>query len=236
MGLAGLDAMRRVFLHPSAFQDDLVELDQEARHHFQRVLRMDPGERFLALDGTGRGWVAELVDHRARLVEEFHQASEPQLRLDLYLALAKGERFDRAVEKAAELGVARLLPITTERTQVKTPGRSKQQRWQRLAQAASALAGRMVCLEVLPPIDLSSALAEASGGWFVTQGEPGPQVPPERAIFIGPEGGFSPSEIEQARASSVCLVGLGARNLRVETAATAAITLALFLGQDLNLR
>ncbi|MGE0490613.1 MAG: 16S rRNA (uracil(1498)-N(3))-methyltransferase [Vulcanimicrobiota bacterium] len=226
----------RLFLDPACFGDEIA-LGSDDAHYLTRVLRLKPGDRFLALDGQGGEIEAELLDRqRARPLGQSHPATEANLELDLYLALAKGERFDRAIEKAAELGVARLFPLATERAEVRDPGQAKQERWQRLALSACALAGRVKPMLVQPVVALGQALRRP--GWLLTEGAPPP--PPilskQLSLYIGPEGGFSPDEQALAGATGLTLVGLGPRNLRVETAAAVAVGLALFLAQDLHPR
>ncbi|MCA9795378.1 MAG: 16S rRNA (uracil(1498)-N(3))-methyltransferase [Candidatus Eremiobacteraeota bacterium] len=226
----------RLFLDPTSFGDEIT-LEADGSHYLTRVLRLKPGDRFVALDGQGREVEAELLDrHRARPLTQTRPATEARLELDLYLALAKGERFDRAIEKAAELGVARLFPLASERTEVRDPGQAKQERWQRLALSACALAGRVKPMRVEPVVALPQALC--GPGWLLTEGAPPPSpVESERlSLYIGPEGGFTPAEQEMASGQGLTLVGLGPRNLRVETAAAVAVGLALFLAQDLQPR
>lgn len=209
-------------------RDPLVVEGEEA-HHLSRVLRLRVGERFVAFDGSGAEVVAEVLATgatvQARVLETRHPAVEAPDEVTLYLALVKGERFDWAVEKATELGVARIVPLETERTEVRDPGEARRRRWQRLAASAAAQSGRTRVPEVAAPQGLAEALAAAPRPAVLLA--PGGGAFPDRAasVFIGPEGGFSEAELQAAE--GVRIAGLGPRILRVETAALAALSLLL---------
>ncbi|MBI3926535.1 MAG: 16S rRNA (uracil(1498)-N(3))-methyltransferase [Armatimonadetes bacterium] len=230
----------RVYVEPSAVPGLELTLAPEEHHHLRRVLRLRPGDRFLAFDGTGREMVAELGDRRrARVLETSHPEVEPRLHLTLFLALCKTDRFDRALEKAAELGVRRVVPLGTSRCTVHDPGRARQERWSRLVRGAAALAGRVLVPEIAPPVDLAGVAEEALGcdrALILLPGGPPLRGPlgGRAALLIGPEGGFSPEEEELAKSRGLEPAGLGPRVLRVETAAVAAISLAFYLAGDME--
>ncbi len=207
-------------------------MDREGSHHLVRVLRLGVGDRFLAFDGSGVEGLAEIVDLksgvRARLLESRYPAVEADTAVTLFLALVKGERFDWAVEKATELGVARLVPMATERTEVRVPGEERQGRWQRLATAAAAQSGRVRVPQVAPPLSFFRALGEAARLERAVLLTPGgaPLTGPwgaTLALLVGPEGGFSEVELAAAASAGLATAGLGPRTLRVETAALAAL-------------
>lgn len=206
-------------------------LDEESAHHL-KVLRLRPGDRFLAVD-QGRDWLCELQrSGRARVLESQDPRPEPRVNLQLHLAMVKGERFEQAVEMACELGIARLVPLQTRRTAVEQPGLTRQARWERIARSAAALCGRARCPEIASPQAFSEALEQAATGVLFAPGHPPLQaLPPgdELSVWVGPEGGFAPEEVEGATRRGLTLAGLGPRILRVETAATAAVTLVLHL-------
>jgi 16S rRNA (uracil1498-N3)-methyltransferase len=150
------------------------------------------------------------------------------------VALSKGERFERIVEKAAELGAATFVPMITARSLGVERGQ-RLDRWQRLARESSALAGRSRWMEVAAPRTFKSIVTEESPGVLFTEtplprekgGVPRRQEAP-LWLLIGPEGGFTDDEVELALDSNWRAAGLGPRNLRVETAAVVALTVALF--------
>ncbi len=206
-----------------------VRLERGDEHHLRNVLRLKAGGRFVACDGAGREALAELTAQGFTLLEEREPQGEPPCELWLLLALARGERFERTLEKATELGVRRITPVLTEFGVVKDPGDNKRERWQRLVREAAALAGRARLPAVDPPQPFASVVTEVDSPTRLvfSQGE-APWTGPAAAsvaVLIGPEGGFSGAELELA--GGWTRAGLGSRNLRVETAATAALTLVL---------
>ncbi len=219
----------RIFLSPSAFSPGQVELDSDTEHYLRRVLRKKAGEEVVLLDGQDRSWLCELGGKgQARFVEECPSVAPLKLELTVGLALCKGSRFEGALEKLAELGVDRLIPVLTERTERKLPSASKQKRWSEIARSASALAGRLRPLLVDPPTPLSDCPAES------VLCHPSGQCASELfgnwnssglILLVGPEGGFSPEEVSRFELQ----LALGPRNLRVETAAVSAATLAIAL-------
>lgn len=229
--------MRRTRVH-CALASEVLVLEGEEAHRLMRVLRVRPGDRFSAFDGSGVEALAEVVSVgtkvTARVLERSRPAVEAGLKVTLYLALVKGERFDWAVEKATELGVARLVPLQTERTDVRDPGETRRERWQRIAVSAAAQCGRVRVPRVEAPVSLS---AVRGPGFLLAPGGPplvGPW-PEEMSLVIGPEGGFTDDEVRQAEQAGLRVAGLGPRVLRVETAAVAALSLVL-LQQDLPTR
>lgn len=231
-----MNRVPRVYLPKTQFVDHTVRPSDEVTHYLQRVLRLRPGDRWAALDGERRSWLVEIteggVSHK---VEEWSAVPPLPTSVEVGLALAKGSRFEDAVEKLAELGVKRVVPLSTERTERGLPSAAKLQRLTGIAQAGSALSNRLVPLELAPPTSLSQYLQSCEEGQTVychRDGSRPEQVfqPGDRSyrILIGPEGGFSPSELEmlQGRARRV---SLGPLTLRVETAAVCAASLALAL-------
>lgn len=225
-------------MHLPSLEEGELALPGEVGHHLQRVLRRGEGDRFLAFDGQGAEALCELVaPGRARVLQVRHPAVEPSLEVSLYLGLTRGERFDLAVEKATELGVARLVPLRAERSVVGPPGSGRQERWRRLAASAAAQSGRVRLPRVEEPVEFGPALEQARRcrrALLLAPGGARLEGPfsDSAALLIGPEGGFSPAEVEQARAAGLEVVGLGPRILRVETAVAAALALVLYLAGE----
>ena len=208
----------------------------EDDHHLRRVLRMQPGDPVLVSDGRGRDFGATLqAGGRVALVDEREPVPEPPVDLTLCVALARGERFEGVLEKAGEMGVSSIVPILSERCTVRELSQSRLMRWRRIAREASALAGRPRYLRVEELVPLAKLLRQAPGVMFSAGYPPFDGVAAHGRLLIGPEGGFSPDEVEQAAQFGWTLAGLGPRTLRVETAATVAATLALWrAGGDLG--
>jgi 16S rRNA (uracil1498-N3)-methyltransferase len=235
----------RVFVPASAIDGDRALLEGEARRHAGGALRLRAGDRFLATDGAGREFLLETEDagrHRlcARVVETRTPVPGPGALLTLAISPPKGSRMDTAVEKAVECGVGRVIPIECERSVVRARDDSaRARRWQRIARSATVQSGGVTVPEVdrfrsfaAALADLSTAgvvlLAHAAGGAVPVAEALGPgDAAVGVGIFVGPEGGFSPGEVEVAVERGATLVTLGDTRLRTETAGIVAVALAV---------
>lgn len=220
-------------------------------HHLTRVLRLGAGETVLLFDGAGRRWAGVIERTGPEVVVAgltSRAANESPVRLALVVALPKGERWDRVLEKGTELGVSAFRPVYTERTVVRlSPGQEARrlERWRRIVEAAAKQCERGALPEVFPPVPIADAL----GGL----GPPGPDevrvvwaerslerlAPPpggvRRAMLAsGPEGGWTEHELGLLRKAGFRPAGLGPRILRAETAAVVGAALAQFWWGDLN--
>lgn len=228
--------MPRVYLAPTDFVDGQVRPSEATSHYLSNVLRLREGDRWAALDGQRRSWLCEIVDRESsRKIDEWNAVAPLPLAVEVLLALCKGSRFEDAVEGLAELGVERVVPMQTERTERGLPSAAKLLRWDQIAKSGSALANRLVPLEVARPQKLVTAVDELDPAHSVYCHFDGTSPsellhPPLKrlTILIGPEGGFSPNELEllQGRARRL---SLGPLTLRVETAAVCAACLSLEL-------
>jgi 16S rRNA (uracil1498-N3)-methyltransferase len=195
-------------------------------------MRLKPGERLLVFDGTSGEWIAEIADAgKKRMVLTIVEPTRPQEAVpDLWLAFApvKKGRVDWLVEKAVELGVARLQPVVTQRTIV---DKLNLDRMRAHIVEAAEQCGRTSLAEIDEPVKLDAFLKgrdTARTLYFAdeTGGEPAAKVfaPGPSLILTGPEGGFTPDEAAAIRASTNAkAISLGPRILRAETAALAAI-------------
>ena len=240
---------RRFYAPPAAFKDGLVFLDGEETHHLTKVLRLGPGAKVQVGDGQGRN-VAAMVERLEaggavlKILEELAPWGESPLDLTLGIGLAKGEALDAVVRQATEMGVKRILPFISERSEQVTPERAarRQTKWQRLARESLKSCRRSFLPQIEKPQDFAAVLAgpeplklmfweeELGGGLqaFLAQSRP-----TGVRVLIGPEGGFSSREAAQARDAGYEVVSLGPRLLKVPTAALAALTLIQFAWGDL---
>lgn len=240
----------RVFIEHPLHQGERVVLPASPARHLTQVLRLTVGDPVTLFNGDGYDYACRLVSAErggtTAVVVEWASEPEPALPLEIHLALgiSKGERMDYAIQKAVELGVGRLTPLFTERSQVRLEGARLQRRmehWQGILIAACEQSGR----RRLPELDRALGLED----WL--DGEPGarfflldPQAessltriePPAGRIglLVGPEGGLSPAERELARRRGCQGVRLGPRILRTETAPLAAIAVAQALWGDFS--
>lgn len=226
-----------------------LELEGEAARHIARTLRMRVGERLCLFDGGGQEAAATItaiardsvsVDCEAALAVD----RESPLSVELAIAVSRGERMDTVVQKATELGVARLRPLLSERVGVRLdPARwqKKHRHWQRVAISACEQCGRNRLPQIDPPTALAALLAEPLRCELALLLHPGGgagQTLPERCrslrLLVGPEGGFSDDEVTAALAAGYRPLQLGPRILRTETAPLAALSLAQARWGDLR--
>jgi 16S rRNA (uracil1498-N3)-methyltransferase len=232
------------FYCPDSPVDGRVSLEGDEARHLIRVRRVARGECVEIFDGRGsaiRAEVTELGRDRVELAVQGPAVSirEPRCSLTLATAVPKGERFDWLVEKATELGVARLTPIVTERSVV-DPRSAKLDRLRRVIVEASKQCRRDRLMDLDSPTPWSSVVEQARQPvrLIAHPGGPGIAVMGLRVVdrpvilAIGPEGGFSSAEVDHAVANDWQVVGLGATVLRVETAALAASAILLALAGD----
>lgn len=241
--------MRRFYAPPESFQNDTVLLDPEETRHLARVLRLGVGARVEVCDGRGRNVEARVVEldpkgAQLQVLRELAFWGESPLRLVLGIGLAKGEALDGVVRQATEMGVQRLLPFVSERSERVTPERARRrlERWQRLARESLKSCQRSVLPEIEAVQEFAEALQgseevrlifweeERGGGLQSLWSRPRPSAV---RVLIGPEGGFAAAEVEQAQAAGFLVASLGPRRLKVETAALAALTLVQHAWGDL---
>jgi 16S rRNA (uracil1498-N3)-methyltransferase len=245
-------ALTRLFIR-SALQAGLeLTLDSEQAHYLGRTLRLRAGESlavFNAESGEFAATIESIGKSSATLVVGDHRetATESPLRVHLVQGVSRGERMDFVVQKATELGVKRITPVLTEYGVVKLSGSRAEKRrdhWQKVAQSACEQSGRTrpPLIEVPVPLKtwFGATTSEADVDLILKPGAGTPMAsltaPSKKVcLLIGPEGGFSDVEYDDAEVSGFVAVSLGPRVLRTETAALAAVTVAETLWGDLGL-
>lgn len=217
--------------------------------HIAKALRMRPGEALTLCDGKGTDFegVLETVTDRqvtVRITVSRPSQAEPTLAVTLYQGLPKGDKMDWIVQKAVELGVTAVVPVATRRSVARLEGKAdkKQERWQRIAAEAAGQCGRGILPAVERPLSWSQALSRLSGEpalvFYEGGGRPLRELvtPSTRrlSVFVGPEGGFDPEEIDAFRRQGGGVATLGPRILRCETAPLAALTLLMHLSGNME--
>lgn len=244
--------MRRLLVPPDRIADGRARIEGDALHYLVRVLRLKAGDELEVFDGAGHAWQARIasIDDDAAVVELGEaRAVAPAPRITLAQGLAKGDKVDLVVQKATELGAARIAPLQLERCVVRLEGAKaaeRTRRWRRIAEEAARQCGRADVPEVDEPAGLRAFLDAAAargekvavlweeegsarlGPWVAAHlGEP-------MALVIGPEGGLTAAEVGAIRAAGGAVVGLGPRILRTETAGFAALAVAMHLAGELG--
>ena len=217
--------------------------------HIAKALRMRPGEALTLCDGKGTDFdgVLETVTDRqvtVRISASRPSQAEPTLAVTLYQGLPKGDKMDWIIQKAVELGVTAVVPVATRRSVARLEGKAdkKQERWQRIAAEAAGQCGRGMLPAVERPLSWSQALSRLSGEpalvFYEGGGRPLRELvtPSTRrlSVFVGPEGGFDPEEIDAIRRQGGGVATLGPRILRCETAPLAALTLLMHLSGNME--
>jgi len=219
-----------------------ILLSDDQRHYLHRVLRLQVGDRFIAQDGKGQQWIAELCDPitTALVIEAISTDSERcSAPLRLIAALPKGNSFDQVVRQATELGVSHIYPIISDRTLLK-PSQNKQQRWQKIAQEASEQSERITVPEIAESVAFSVLLKQQKweGHQYICAAR---QEAPhllekiesdlrsadtlDVTLMVGPEGGWTSNEITDAISANYEVVVLGSAILRSVTASITALSL-----------
>jgi 16S rRNA (uracil1498-N3)-methyltransferase len=230
----------RVFVDAPLAVGRIVPLPDFAADHVLRVLRLSEGAPLTCFNGDGQDYLG-ILRHQGRgaaLAIGAVEAAVPESPLALTLAqsICRGEKMDLVLQKATELGVVRILPLVSERTEVRLDAERVARRlahWRGVVLSACEQCGRAVVPELLAPAALD-ALAELAAGneralLLDPEGEPlnasaMNASPPRRIIVtVGPEGGFAEREIVALRGAGFTRVRLGPRVLRTETAGLAAL-------------
>lgn len=224
--------IHRFFCQLKRDRDAVSFADADVEHQVLRVLKLRVGEIVTVLDGKGMEYDVELVQVDKRgvagvVVAERKNLAEPDREVILYAAILKRENFEWAVQKAVECGVSKIVPIITQRTIKKDV---KQERLQEIAKEAAEQSGRGRVPVVFEPMDFDEAVNAAEGkGYFLDAG--GKALEPVRepddvvSVFVGPEGGWSDEERENAKRAGLTMRSLGPRVLRGETASALAVYL-----------
>ena len=232
-------SLPRLFVRVPLGEDVRVELDAGQANYLGNVMRLGEGAQLLLFDGRSGEWLARISEagkKRMTLAVE-QRTREAESVPDVWLAFApvKRTQTDWLVEKATELGVARLVPVITQRTIVE---RVKLERLDAIAIEAAEQCGRTRVPEIHEPMPLARFL-EANGRRLYFADENGGEAvasalkPGAATILTGPEGGFTDKERAAIRAvPNAVAISLGPRILRAETAALAALTAYMALAGD----
>ncbi|CAI8953571.1 16S rRNA (uracil(1498)-N(3))-methyltransferase [Pseudomonas chlororaphis] len=221
------------------------ELPEAQAHYIGRVLRMAEGDALQLFDGSGnefRGTLLEVGKKRVvvRLDESFAGQVESPLQIHLGQGLSRGERMDWAIQKATELGVNEITPIFSERCEVRLKDERADKRlahWRQVAVSACEQCGRSRVPVIHPPMLLADWIKQTQADLkLVLHPVAEPLVshakPATLAFLIGPEGGLSDTEVDQAQDAGFLPARLGPRVLRTETAPVVALTVAQQLWGD----
>ena len=237
--------MYQFFVEESNVSATSVLIEGSDVNHAKNVLRMKPGEKIRACTRDGKGYfceIAELNDSfiHAEILTADEEGTELPCRIYLFQGLPKNDKMEWIIQKAVELGVYQIIPVAMKNCVVKLDekkAKSKVTRWQAIAESAAKQSKRSLIPEILMPVSYKEAvkMAEAFDVNLVPyeneHGMAGTKEAVEQirggeqiGIFIGPEGGFAPEEIELVK-EQMHLISLGKRILRTETAGMATLAI-----------
>lgn len=235
--------MQHFFLKLENFSDKEISIQNpDILHQMQRVLRMKPGDQFIALDNSGFEYLCSIESLEnsaasAKILEKRKNTAESEIFISIYQALPKKmETFEWILQKGTELGVSEFVPLITEHTQRRDF--SKRERLEKIMREAAEQSERGKIPVLKESIDFEKIVVENFDGISIVLHSRGnypslisklPKITRAKKcrIFIGPEGGFSENEIEQVQKTGFFVTSLGPRILRTETAAISALSLVL---------
>lgn len=245
--------MSHFFITSDQVSENSVRIIGDDVNHMKNVLRMRTGEAFTAADENGIFYHCEVdtlekQEITAKILWKEQGASELSSKIYLFQGLPKSDKMELIIQKAVELGVYAIVPVATKRAVVKLDAKkeaSKRKRWQSIAEGAAKQSGRMLvpqimevksfadALQMAKELDINVIPYECARGMDATREifggiRPGMSI----GIFIGPEGGFEESEVEQAKALEVKPVTLGRRILRTETAGLTTLSILMYLLEE----
>lgn len=243
--------MRRFFIDTPLLAE--MSIQGQDAHHMSRVLRLPVGDQIIVVAPDGSAATAEIssitVDKVVLALKET-VSEDKEAPVNVYLAqgLPKSDKMDYIVQKAVELGVKAIYPMEAEHCVVQyDPGKknTRRERWQKIAVEAAKQCGRTVVPAVAPIASVADILANLDADTVVlmlyegqaTQGlkqalaeHPGGNY----LLLVGPEGGFSPQEVSLCSNHGACIITIGPRILRTETAALAGISIVMYEYGDLG--
>lgn len=239
--------MHQFFVDDMQIGREFVTITGADAHHIAHVLRMKPGEKIRVSGKSGRDCfcrISEVADHfvQADILEEEAPSTELSGKIYLFQGIPKGSRMETVIEKAVELGVYEIIPVAMKYCVVKIDPKkeaAKISRWQKLAETAAKQSKRSIIPNIHPVMPYRDALAYASScdaRLLPYENERGMRSAREAfssikkgdsvSVFIGPEGGFAPEEIDLAK-DVMQTISLGRRILRTDTAGIAVMSMLM---------
>ena len=243
--------MLHIFVDPEQMQGDLLHVTGKDVNHIKNVMRLKQGDEISVRTGQDdreyRYGIEEFTDSEVVCRLRFVKEADVELPVKVYIfqGLPKADKMELIIQKAVELGAAEIIPVQMRRCVVKLDGAKKgkkTQRWQAIAESAAKQSRRAVVPLVREPMTMEEAvrfaeqntdvrllpyeLQEADGS--TREVMDGIREGSAVSIFIGPEGGFDPAEVELAREAGVVPISLGKRILRTETAAMVALSFLIY--------
>lgn len=255
--------MPRLYISDIHILDGLISITGEKVRYLISVLRCRKGDELIIFDGRGSCLRTTILkaDRReviTQVMEKFPCNTESPINITLVQGILKGEKMDMVVQKVTELGVMEIIPVVTERSQLRET--RKVARWKKIAGEASRQSGRSVIPIIHEPVDfkkfLNTRILQFESQGLIFYEEHGMKISEAVEIIkqsfnssisplakggeggfiviVGPEGGFTKEEVALAKEKGILVTFLGERILRAETAAISAVTLVQFMLGDMG--
>ncbi len=246
--------MTRIFLNQEQLQSNKVIISGDQARHLSLVLRVHAGEQVTVLDGQGYSYRCRILHaHKkevtAEIIDRSPYSAESPIAVTLAQGLPKGEKMSLIIQKSTELGVHRIIPLITERSQVRHT--EKIERWRKIAISASQQSGRDKVPVIDDPVDFRGFLSARSAagdngecqGLICAEEHKGKNMKQvldtmhnmkNMVLVVGPEGGFTKEEVATAVEKGFTEVSLGPRILRTETAPIAALSIVQYEMGDMG--
>jgi 16S rRNA (uracil1498-N3)-methyltransferase len=247
--------MRYFYIEPAALKKSIIAIEGSEVRHIKNVLRLKPGDTICLFDGQGFEYEADIQRLCANRIEikirhKFPATRESPVQIVLAQALLKEKKMDRLLRHLCELGITHWVPFISERS-VPKPGAkrlpARVERWEKILKESCKQCQRASLPQIMKMMsfeevvqfgqscDLKIVFYENESATLRSLVSPSPEPAPQKILSIlGPEGGFSDSEIAHARSDGCVIAGLGPRILRAETATIAACTLIQSLFGDMG--
>ena len=237
--------LSRLVLEITDFSENTVGLTTQQQHYLKRVLRLQNGDRFIAMNGQGKSWLAELKNTQAKLLELLQHDTELTVNLTLITALPKGNGYEQVLRCGTELGANHFIPVQSGRSLLK-PSPNKVVRWRKIVTEAAEQAERAIVPQLSDPVSFQQALTEliidksdcyicvARGElpslWNCLETSTNLNI----VVATGAEGGWTNQEVQIAQTQQFKPVSLGKSILRAVTAPIAVATLVNTMNYQKN--
>jgi 16S rRNA (uracil1498-N3)-methyltransferase len=225
--------LHRFFVEPGAMVGERFPVPPAIDQQVRRVLRLIDGDRIVLLPNDGTAALCRLEDGECIVEERSAVASEPRHRLTVVQALLKGDALEEVVQHATEVGVAAFRLVVSERCIAREISPRKIERLRTIAREAAEQSERGIIPTVSDPVRLAEVVE--AGDVLLYERHDGPrlrQLDPPATVIIGPEGGFTPAEVEMATLAGAGAASLGPLILRSQTVAVAAAAVILSRSGD----
>ena len=243
--------MQRFLINRQCIDHESIILEGDIVHQIRNVLRLQSGERIVVFDNEGLEYTVILdkveKDQVKGTICHIRQTAEPDIKITLYQALLKSDRFEFVLQKCTEIGVSVFVPVVCERCVARKPSANKIQRWEKVIKESTEQSGRGVMPILKPTLSFEDACHSTEGLSLIASLELDSLALREILrssthqsnhtiinLFIGPEGGFSAHEEGLAQRNGINKIRLGPRVLRAETAGLVAATAILYEYEELD--